>query len=100
MSAPVKHTCPDIDKVIKTLNRVIKEIDYRRKIIDKNSEEDDILYGIASDISDIPDILEDLRNANDSLRTWGEGLDKELNNAVDEIYELEQKVEELQKQTD
>ncbi len=40
--------------------------------------------------------LEELRKSNGELRDWGEGLDKELSDAADQIYNLEQKLEELQ----
>lgn len=94
MSAPVKHTCPDIDKYIKYIKRAI----YKDRDL-KNMDEKE-LYDAASSMSaeleSCIDYLEDLRKSNGELRDWGEGLDKELSNAADEIYNLEQKLEELQ----
>ena len=91
MSAPVKHTCPDIDRAIKHLKTALLEI--------KDAIEDRQTFNsIESEIDSAIGYFEDLRKSNDELRAWGEDLDKDLNNAADEIYTLEQKVEELQKQ--
>jgi len=68
---PIKHTCPDIDKCIRIIEYVIKDVDFRRRQISFDSEEDDILYNVSSSLSDVPDILEKLRDSNDTLRYWG-----------------------------
>lgn len=84
MSAPVKHTCPDIDKAQKKLKSVMRslaELDWE----DKN-------YTI-SELDDVDDALEDLRKSNDALRQWGEELDKELEEAANTISNLETELE-------
>jgi len=91
MSAPVKHTCPDIDKYIKYIKMCIcKDMDL------KNMDERE-LYDTAlamnSQLEECIDYLEQLRSANGELRDWGEGLDKELEEAANKIYELEEKLE-------
>lgn len=70
MAAPVKNTCPDIDKCIKWLNGAIKDAESGMKITDRNSDEHDYFRYIINQIEDIEGILEDLRSANDALRTW------------------------------
>jgi len=91
MAAPVKHTCPDIDKYIKYIKMCIcKDRDLR------NMNERD-LYDTASamnsQLEECIDYLEQLRSSNGELRDWGEGLDKELEEAANKIYELEEKLE-------
>lgn len=69
---PIKHTCPDIDKVIKSIKEIerlcsdrnlrgIEEIDDFKSII---SEIDSELWGLQ-------DKLEELRKSNEELRSWG-----------------------------
>lgn len=77
MSAPVKHTCPDIDKVIKWIR------DCEGEEIDK--------YFIKNIVVD----LEELREANSKLRNWGESLEEELHEAALRIDDLENTIEEL-----
>ena len=94
MAAPVKHTCPDIDKYIKSIKQAI----YRDRDL-KNMDEKELYEAASSMGSELEcciDYLEDLRKSNGELREWGEELDKELRDAADEIYNLEQKIEELQ----
>lgn len=92
MSAPVKNTCPDIDKGIKLIENAIKIISRRRMEIDSNSDEDDVLYDILYLIEDVPGILEDLRRDNSALRDWGHDLDKQLEESANIINELEVKL--------
>lgn len=67
MSAPVKHTCPDIDSLQDDIKRFT---------------------------NDVIGELESLRRANAALRDWGEDLEKELAEANDKIEELEQQLAE------
>jgi peptidoglycan hydrolase CwlO-like protein len=93
MAAPVKHTCPDIDKCIKLINSAIKDAESGMKITDRNSDEHDYFRYIISNIEDIEGILEDLRSSNDALRSWGEELTNEIESSANYIDELEQKIE-------
>lgn len=65
MAAPVKYTCPDIDRAIDYLEDV-------KRLIDTS-----IRY------------FEELRSANQALREWGEGLENELEEAANTINNLE-----------
>jgi hypothetical protein len=69
MSAPVKHTCPDIDALINSVRELLKIAD--------NSDE-----SIAEDacylLKDFEWKLEKLRDSNSSLRSWGEELESEV----------------------
>lgn len=89
---PVKQTCPDINRLQKT----IKEI---RDNFTSFKEEDDIqdlldnMKDASWELQDIYDTLEELRNANSALRDWGyelTSLAENLESEKDaEIGELE-----------
>jgi hypothetical protein len=66
---PIKHTCPDIDKVIKSLDKVMSycKLSGREEEVDFKSIIDDIQY----ELWGLTDKLEDLRSSNDILRSWG-----------------------------
>lgn len=87
MAAPVKHTCPDIDKYIKWIKQCIcKDSDL------KNMNEMDLLetaQSMNSQLEECIGYLEQLRSSNHELREWGEGLDSELQEAGERINELE-----------
>lgn len=71
----IPHTCPDIDKVITSIN-------YAQKAIGKGLESDDKRYfeDAESELDGLEDILEKLRTANDSLREYAQRfLDLEAN---------------------
>lgn len=93
MSAPVRHTCPDIDKVIKCIKQAQKAADNGK---DKSQSDTDE-YGLFDEILDnlyrLEDRLEELRSSNDELRSWGEDLEKDLRLSEDKIYELEVELE-------
>jgi DNA repair ATPase RecN len=99
MGAPVKNTCPQIDKAIAKLKEVEKECDYDNFSLGDCEDEDtlrdhckelreslDYIYQL---VSDPQSILEDLRDANGSLRDWGEELEKEKQELLDRIEDLE-----------
>jgi len=92
MSAPVKHTCPDIDKTIAAIKKAMKYAAYGMKGLNK----DDEAYGSFREIEYVLDgeenRLEKLRKANDSLRVWGTELEKENMSLQNYIEELEQKL--------
>jgi len=87
MAAPVKHTCPDIDKYIKWIQMSI----CKKRDIKTMTEEElrDTCSAMNSQLEECIDYLEQLRSANGELRDWGEGLDKELEEAANRIYDLE-----------
>jgi hypothetical protein len=82
---PIGHTCPTIDKYIKSIKSVLLRSNDIRRI-----DADDYLYHIEQmndELSNCIDYLEDLRSSNDKLRQWGQSeseradeLEKELNN--------------------
>ena len=67
---PIKHTCPDIDKLIKGQNEILKLIKNYQKIDDVD-EFKDIISDIENILWDFDNELEKLRSANDALRDWG-----------------------------
>ena len=66
---PIKHTCPDIDKYIKSIKyEIIKDRDLR------NMDEKELFNSASSMSSELErciDYLEELRNSNHTLRIWG-----------------------------
>ena len=66
---PIKHTCPDIDKYIKSIKmEIVKD----REL--KNMGEQDLLdvaSSMSSELERCIDYLEELRKSNETLRNWG-----------------------------
>lgn len=80
----VKNTCPSIDDIISFLN-------------DLNFDNIDDFYK-----KDLVDIMEEIRDANKSLREWGnqnynekEELQEEVDKLKDDVSDLEKELEDL-----
>lgn len=83
MGAPVKHTCPDIDALISSLKdactnceNAINYID-NEKLEDAKAELKDAIWFL-EDFRGKRNTLEELRDANDALRSWGYDLEKQV----------------------
>jgi len=85
---PIRHTCPDIDKLIKGQNEIMKLIRNYQKI-DDIDEFKDIISDIENILWDFEDKLEELRRSNDTLRDWGISEAEEVDKLEDKIYALE-----------
>ncbi len=85
---PVKHTCPDIDNLIKGQNDIMKLIRNYHKIDDIDVLKD-ILNDIESILYDFEKQLEKLRSSNNELRTWGILEAEKVDELEDYISELE-----------
>lgn len=85
MAAPIKPTCPDIDRAIKHLKTALSEI--KDAVDDKKT-----FVSIEIEIDNAIGYFEDLRNANDVLRNWGEDLEDQLHEAGEKINEIEDKL--------
>ena len=95
MAAPVKNTCPEIDKYIKWIKQARTE---ERDL--KRMSENDVLnsaISMSNELYECIGYLESLRTSNDQLRSWGESLTDELQESASIINELENKlsIEEL-----
>ncbi|KAA6342897.1 hypothetical protein EZS27_009357 [termite gut metagenome] len=88
MSAPVKHTCPDIDKLIEKVREVLK--------LKPDLSSEEIISEINYHLWGFEDKLNELRYSNDELRKWGEGLEDELKESEAKIEALEARIEELE----
>lgn len=76
---PVRHTCPDIDRLKSDIEEAVKEC---KKDYDSLDSAIDGFADVIYYIEDIPNELERLRDANSSLRDWGNAL-------LDKVKELE-----------
>lgn len=86
----ISQTCPDIDKVIKSINEALKlsrEAEGYENIEDVQNN----LHWINMELCDLEWKLEDLRTANSKLREWGESESERADKAEGELYELESK---------
>jgi hypothetical protein len=72
---PPENTCPDIDSIIKAINKVYN-IAYRSKCecreIGDGCGHEDKFYDIQYELTGLENELEKLREANANLRTWGQ----------------------------
>ena len=98
MGAPIKHTCPDIDSVIKKVKVALVAADKGYRMTDKDSVENDLFYEIDSALSGVEDEMEDLRTANATLREWGEEMEGKYSDWETTAHELEDRVEQLEKE--
>jgi len=83
---PIKHSCPEIDRYIKSIKRALTEERYLKGL------EFDELFQAASDMAyelyQCIDYLESVRSSNDTLRQWG--IEE-----AEKVDELELQIEEL-----
>lgn len=100
-SEPVGNTCPTINRAMKKIEDIINEMNS----FDNESELEDILNCISNWQSTLGDIgignnctLEELRDANLSLRNWGSDMKNYLEDEEQNVLELEEKVEYLEDQ--
>jgi len=84
---PVKHTCPDIDKVIKISKTAMSDISDRNlRNFDDIEDLKSHLYYVESCLSDIDDLMEQLRSANESLRQWGTEEAEQVDKLEEQIF--------------
>lgn len=87
MGAPVKNTCPDIDKYIRSIKSVIVR---DRDLINLNEQDIlDTAIAMNDELKCCIDYLEEMRSSNGALRDWGEGLEIELEDAAISINEFQ-----------
>ena len=87
MSAPIRHTCPDIDEVINAIQDAEKTAIDSQSIFDV-TELHEALESIESELYHLDGKMEDLRAANDALRTWGEEQEAEKEAFESELNDL------------
>lgn len=93
MGAPVKYTCPLIDSMISDLKGIMQQI--QEDYPDEARQIDSII--------DRRGGLEEVRDANNSLRNWGydsesriEVLEKELEEANDKVSDLQYQIDNME----
>ena len=85
---PIRHTCPDIDKLIKGISE-IQKITKNFQKIDEVEYLKDILSDVENILWDFEDKLEELRKSNDTLRDWGISEAEEVDKLESKIYVFE-----------
>lgn len=87
---PVRNTCPIIDKLIKQINSIERELKYLKSFeLEENISSS--IDEIEGNIYDFEYDLEQLRSANSSLRDWGNDCVLEFDKMVSEKdYEIEE----------
>ena len=102
---PIKYTCPDIDSVIEWIDSAMKSCDSKSDLENYTYEEriDDVKYYLRGCF----DKLEELRSSNSTLRDWGndinnelEEVEKERDEALNKVSNLEDEIEDLKTQLD
>ena len=83
-NSPVPHTCPKINEVINFIKSIHWDLE----------DEDEAYFDNEGKL--ILDVLEEIRSANDSLRTWGNELYQEKDDLEDERDDLNRIIEGLQ----
>lgn len=84
---PIKHTCPDIDKYIKSIkSEILKDRDLERL---NESELFDAASSMSSELERCIDWLEELRQSNQTLRNWGISEAEEVDSLNNYVSELE-----------
>lgn len=97
MSAPIGNTCPNIDKAIRRLDPLIKQINKMKSYDYENAKYmQDFLSDCAYEMDSVIGALEDLRKDNDTLRSWGREMEKEAETLQVRVNELEEQLNELQ----
>ena len=93
---PVKHTCPDINRLVSTITRITIEM----KSCNEGDDKSLLLDQISDWKSDLEIIgvgnrceLEDLRSSNSALRDWGQNMYEEAESLENERDYLQSKYE-------
>ena len=106
-SEPVRNTCPDINRLQKTIKDIQSDFASFKDTDDVNDFLDSI-NNASWELRNIYDTLEELRSANSALRDWGheltslaEQIESEKDNEIEELQNQistkEDKIEELEK---
>jgi chromosome segregation ATPase len=98
---PVKHTCPDIDRIKSTITSIVNDM----KGVGEDDLEKSLLETINDWVLELESIgvgkwceLESLRDSNSALREWGCEMYNEAEKLEEERDEFESEVEKLKSQ--
>lgn len=95
MSAPIGHTCPDINRITGKLNQMVKDINRLRSYDYEDSKlMKDIIEECRYIMDDAEDTFEDLRNSNSKLRDYGEAQEERADELEEQVTELQEKLNE------
>ena len=88
--APIRHTCPQIDKYIKEIKYNI----HKQRDLENMDLADllDAAKNMNYELENCINYLEDLRSSNDTLRSWGEDESERADKLEDEIYNLQETI--------
>jgi len=94
MTAPIKNSCPDIDKGITIVEQITFYLNPISKDIKSYSIQDieDVIDSVISMLPSIEEQFEEARSVNSDLRSW---VEEELEKKEKEIEDLENELEEM-----
>lgn len=101
-NAPIGHTCPKIDQVISFLEKIEWDLE--------DEEENEL----SIECKEMVQVMEEIRKANDTLRTWGneeynykneyleqvDDLEKEVKGLKSELSDMEDEIKDLKAEID
>jgi predicted nuclease with TOPRIM domain len=90
MAAPIKNTCPDIDKLLKRIKNLRGDL---KQIPEEEADIRWLFDNIDSELYTIAGEMEDLRSSNETLREWGKEMEEEAESLQVQLSELEEKLE-------
>lgn len=94
-SCPVGHTCPIIDSVINTISNVVSEMKYELKQNESLENLEHWIYYLEL-LTLKSSEIEEIREANSELRSWGEELYNIASESLEKVETLEDKVSDLE----
>lgn len=101
---PVPHTCPAIDSVQAAITQSVKDVEYARSVVDIcKPHTSEGAHSLLEDIDGILDSvlyilwekdreIEEIRDANHALRSWGEMQRDKVDILTKENKELKEKI--------
>ena len=101
--APVGHTCPMIDAMIRSIREACDAIDATAYQLEDSSARNEIeskTGDIRYEIEGRRSSIEDIRSANEALRKWGESLEERVDELENDVRSLQEELERIQAERD
>ena len=93
--APVGHTCPDINIVIRSIRSALNDCKGGKNLAERDSDFYTLFDSIESELWGVEDQMEELRTCNSKLRDWGEESEEKANSLENQVSSLEERISQL-----